>query len=150
KSARHDPERGGGACGFPMLDATLGAMQLLGFLLYTDQQAEPRKIPECKAPGCMRSKLDQPYLNGRTTPRHYWTKVLTPSASTYLGKTGLADVLIDLIRNPLAHSFAVAPNVVVHKGDRKRGHLKSDGTRLFVDAAQFATDFRASYAALIP
>lgn len=115
-----------GALGYPIVASTFAGIELLGTLSF-----------QSGAEVC----LD----NGRTYFRHFWQDWM------YYGeadRSGLADVVYDLLRNGITHTFVGRPRIEVGRFSMTSNwHLKRKrGTEvLHVEADVLADDFMRAY-----
>lgn len=148
--AEHDPEIGGGACGYPMVGTAVSAMEALGFLLRSDADVANRSAQPC--PQCGHREPYRPISDTRANVGHYWEGVLAVVDSAYGRGVKFIPALVGLVRNPLAHGLVTAPGISVYNVPDEP-HLVPDPEypeNLTINSHRLAADLRASYYELVP
>ena len=111
---------------YPLLMATCAGIELIGKLVAQD--THPNR-------GSEKCFLD------------YWANYLYAGDKN---KGYLGELIYNLVRHGLAHTFLVKPYIAVARHDIQDMHLcwgetENGDRRLFIDAAQLADDFKDSY-----
>ncbi len=117
-----------GGCGYSMLGSMLAGMELLGALVSSKTFKKKR---------------------GSFNFLGYWKHYLCRCDQRY-NVPVLDELMHELVRNGIAHTFLAKPGVFVSKG-KPAGHLARDPERgqIVVDAAVLFHDFRDSYFRLV-
>lgn len=110
-----------GAVGYPMLMSISSGIELLGGLL-SEKNFSTRD--------------DDEYFNV------YWDSCLTAYKSLYTKE--ICNVIRNLVRHGIAHTFLAKPDIYIKKGDPSV-HFKYDRNGFWIDPVLFFEDFRRSY-----
>ncbi|MBI2845795.1 MAG: hypothetical protein HYX86_04535 [Chloroflexi bacterium] len=116
------PPQTDGAAGYPMVITALSGMELLGGIL---------------SPNPFNKRNGDDYF------RDYWDNYL---AKINQGYSGLADLVYQLVRHGLAHTFVAKHGIIVTKGAPSR-HMQVDmqNNILIIDATRLYQDLERSY-----
>lgn len=112
-----------GGCGYPMVMTTLAGIELLGVLT---------------------SEKDYSEQHGDNRFREFWQRYLYPTSPR---RQAMADLMYQLVRNGLAHTYMTKPGFVVTKGYDGRHLSKTSGDEeiIVIDALTLAEDFELAY-----
>lgn len=117
------PGQHDGAAGYPMLISALAGMELLGYLLMTDED-------------------DFDNYGGDKYFLNYWNNFFVPEEQGY---EGLGEIFRNLVRHALAHTALTKHGIIVTKGTGKKISINASARELYVDASYFCHDFINSY-----
>jgi len=109
-----------GAAGYPIVLTVFAGIELLGALV------RPAKFD---------------VGDGRKCFRHYWQECMYRPRH----RRDIADAIYSLVRNGLAHGFAVKGSIWVCKNQPNRHLTRDDQGRLWIDACELIRDLKDSY-----
>jgi hypothetical protein len=116
-----------GAVGYPMMTTILSGMELLGGLLLPSKQSfDPRK--------------------GRVNFLNFWDHYF---AKRYPDYAGLGNLMYNLIRHGVAHTFVAKHGIIIHKFSGQPLLINTDKEEVYIDPNVFYKEFKETYNKMI-